>query len=65
MAVTFDPHPLSVIRPDMAPLLLTSMAHRLEIFEAEGIGGVLVIQFTSELAPSRRRGSPPGSWLTP
>ena len=50
VAVTFDPHPLSVIRPDMAPLLLTSMSHRLEIFEAEGIGGVLVIQFTSELA---------------
>jgi riboflavin kinase/FMN adenylyltransferase len=50
VAVTFDPHPLSVIRPDMAPLLLTSMSHRLEIFEAEGIGGVLIIQFTSELA---------------
>jgi riboflavin kinase/FMN adenylyltransferase len=50
VAVTFDPHPLSVIRPDMAPLLLTSMAHRLEIFEAEGMGGVLVIQFTPELA---------------
>jgi riboflavin kinase / FMN adenylyltransferase len=50
VAVTFDPHPLSVIRPDMAPLLLTSMAHRLEIFEAEGIGAVLVIQFTPELA---------------
>ena len=50
VAVTFDPHPLSVIRPDMAPLLLTSMSHRLEVFEAEGIGGVLVIQFTSELA---------------
>ena len=50
VAVTFDPHPLSVIRPDMAPLLLTSMAHRLEVFEGEGIGGVLVIQFTPELA---------------
>ena len=50
VAVTFDPHPLSVIRPDMAPLLLTSMAHRLELFEAEGIGGVLIIQFTPELS---------------
>lgn len=50
VAVTFDPHPLSVIRPDMAPPLLTSMAHRLELFEAEGIGGVLIIPFTSELA---------------
>lgn len=50
VAVTFDPHPLSVIRPDMAPLLLTSMAHRLELFESEGIGGVLIIQFTPELS---------------
>jgi riboflavin kinase / FMN adenylyltransferase len=50
VAVTFDPHPLSVIRPDMAPLLLTSMAHRLEIFADEGMGGVLVVQFTPELA---------------
>ncbi|HYN55606.1 MAG TPA: bifunctional riboflavin kinase/FAD synthetase, partial [Motilibacterales bacterium] len=50
VAVTFDPHPLSVIRPDMAPPLLTSMAHRLELFEEEGIGGVLIIQFTPELA---------------
>ena len=50
VVVTFDPHPLSVIRPDMAPLLLTSMTHRLEVFEAEGIGGVLVLQFSPELA---------------
>jgi riboflavin kinase/FMN adenylyltransferase len=50
VAITFDPHPLSVIRPDMAPALLTSIPHRLELFEAIGIGGVLVIQFTPELA---------------
>jgi riboflavin kinase/FMN adenylyltransferase len=50
VALTFEPHPLSVIRPDMAPPLLTSMAHRLEIFEGEGIGGVLIVRFTPELA---------------
>ena len=50
VVVTFDPHPLSVIRPDMAPLLLTSMDHRLEIFGAEGVKGALVIPFTAELA---------------
>ena len=50
VAVTFDPHPLSVIKPELAPLLLTSMPHRLELFEAVGMGGVLVIPFTSELA---------------
>ncbi len=50
VAVTFDPHPLAVIRPDIAPLLLTSMEHRFELFEREGLGGVLAIQFTPELA---------------
>ncbi len=50
VAVTFDPHPLSVIRPDMTPPLLTSMEHRLELFEAEGLEGVLIVQFTPELA---------------
>ncbi len=50
VAVTFDPHPMAIIRPDLAPLLLTSMAHRLELFEGLGMAGTLVIQFTAELA---------------
>lgn len=50
VAVTFDPHPLTVIRPPLAPLLLTSVAHRLELFEELGLGGVLVLPFTAELA---------------
>ncbi len=50
VALTFDPHPMAVIRPELAPPLLTSMPRRLELFEAEGIAGVLVVQFTEELA---------------
>jgi riboflavin kinase/FMN adenylyltransferase len=50
VVVTFDPHPLAVIRPDLAPAMLTSIAHRLELFAAAGIQGVLAIQFTPELA---------------
>lgn len=50
VAVTFDPHPMAVIRPDVAPLLLTSMAHRLELFAELGMAATLVIQFTPELA---------------
>lgn len=50
VAVTFDPHPLAVIRPDLAPALLTSIPHRLELFAEAGIQGVLAIQFTPELA---------------
>ncbi len=50
VALTFDPHPMAVIRPDLAPPLLTSLPRRLELFEAEGLAGVLVVQFTAELA---------------
>jgi riboflavin kinase/FMN adenylyltransferase len=50
VAVTFDPHPMAVIRPELAPPLLTSMDYRLELFEQVGMGGTLVIQFTPELA---------------
>lgn len=50
VAVTFDPHPMAVIRPDLAPPLLTSIPHRLELFADAGIQGVLAIQFTPALA---------------
>ena len=53
VVITFDPHPLVVIRPDIAPPMLTSIPHRLELFEAAGLAGVLVIQFTPELARER------------
>ncbi|MCU0284302.1 MAG: bifunctional riboflavin kinase/FMN adenylyltransferase, partial [Candidatus Nanopelagicales bacterium] len=50
VAVTFDPHPLSVIRPDVAPLLLTGLPHRLELLADAGIQGVLALRFTHEVA---------------
>lgn len=50
VAVTFDPHPMSIVRPGHAPALLTSVPQRLELFERAGIEGVLVIPFTAELA---------------
>lgn len=50
VAVTFEPHPLAVIRPDVAPLLLTSIPHRMELFAQASLAGVLAIQFTAALA---------------
>ncbi|MGB7980629.1 MAG: bifunctional riboflavin kinase/FAD synthetase [Candidatus Nanopelagicales bacterium] len=50
VALTFDPHPMAVIRPDLAPPLLTSMPRRLELFEQVGIGAALVVRFTETLA---------------
>ena len=50
MAMTFDPHPSRVVRPDKAPPLLMTKAQRLEAFERAGIGAVAVVRFTPELS---------------
>ncbi|WP_165242428.1 bifunctional riboflavin kinase/FAD synthetase [Corynebacterium lizhenjunii] len=48
--VTFDPHPVSIFLPSRAPLAVTTVDRRLELAEQLGIDGVLVIDFTRELA---------------
>jgi riboflavin kinase / FMN adenylyltransferase len=56
VAVTFWPHPMSVIRPDQAPPLLTSLEHRKELLRKAGVDEVVVVHFTAEVAswsPSR------------
>ena len=50
VAVTFWPHPMSVIRPDQAPLLLTSLERRTELLKAAGAAQVVVVEFTAEVA---------------
>jgi riboflavin kinase / FMN adenylyltransferase len=49
-ALTFDPHPLRILRPSAAPALLTSPAHKLLLLEQTGLGGCVVLPFTAELA---------------
>jgi riboflavin kinase/FMN adenylyltransferase len=48
--VTFDRNPLAVLRPDQAPPPLVSPAQKVELFEQAGIGAVLMLPFTEELA---------------
>ncbi len=50
VVVTFWPHPMSVIRPDQAPPLLTSLDRRVELLEAAGAAEVVVVPFTPEVA---------------
>jgi riboflavin kinase / FMN adenylyltransferase len=50
VAVTFWPHPMSVIRPDQAPLLLTSLDRRKELLRSAGVDEVVVVSFTAEVA---------------
>ncbi len=43
--VTFDNHPAAVVRPESAPMLLTTLDHRLELLAATGVDHVLVLEF--------------------
>jgi riboflavin kinase / FMN adenylyltransferase len=48
--LTFDPHPVSVIRPEAAPKLLTSFALKRELIEELGVAELVVIPFDSDFA---------------
>nr|WP_148220891.1 bifunctional riboflavin kinase/FAD synthetase [Xylanimonas cellulosilytica] len=50
VALTFDPHPAQVHRPDAAPELLTGLTDKLALMAETGLDGVLVVPYTLELA---------------
>lgn len=50
VALTFDPHPTSVVRPERTPLLITSLADRIRLLGAAGAQAVLVVRFTETIA---------------
>ncbi len=50
VAVTFDPHPIAVLRPEHAPPTLTTIETRVRLLEEAGADDVLVIPFSREIA---------------
>jgi riboflavin kinase/FMN adenylyltransferase len=48
--LTFEPHPLQVIRPEAAPKLLTSLEAKCELIEALGVHELVVIAFDEGFA---------------
>ena len=50
LVITFEPHPLTVLRPEGAPLRLTTPTQKLELLQSTGVDGVAVLSFDSELA---------------
>jgi riboflavin kinase/FMN adenylyltransferase len=50
VAVTFDPHPIAVLRPEHAPPTLTTIEARIELLQAAGVDDVLVVPFSREMA---------------
>ncbi|HSK37749.1 MAG TPA: riboflavin kinase, partial [Actinomycetota bacterium] len=49
-AVTFDRHPLAVLRPGTEPPLLTTLDRKVELLGQAGVTTVLVLEFTRELS---------------
>jgi riboflavin kinase / FMN adenylyltransferase len=48
--LTFEPHPLQVIRPEAAPKLLTALDRKIELLEAQGVSELVLIEFDSDFA---------------
>jgi riboflavin kinase/FMN adenylyltransferase len=45
VVLTFDPHPMRVLQPDKAPLLLTSTDHKLALIDKLGMNACLLLTF--------------------
>lgn len=50
VAVTFDPHPMAVLRPEHAPLALSDIDRRCHLLADAGVDDVFVIPFSREIA---------------
>lgn len=50
LAVTFEPHPTRILRPDVAPKLLSPLPVKLKLMEASGLDATLVMPFTRDLS---------------
>jgi riboflavin kinase/FMN adenylyltransferase len=50
LAITFDPHPVRVLRPESSLRLITPLNERLELLATTGIDATLVLPFTHELS---------------
>jgi riboflavin kinase/FMN adenylyltransferase len=50
VAVTFEPHPLRILRPDSAPKLVSPLEVKLRLLEQAGVDATLVLPFTRDLS---------------
>jgi riboflavin kinase/FMN adenylyltransferase len=55
IAITFDPHPVRVIRPESSQPLITPLDRKLELLASTGIDAVLVFPFTEEVSRTSAR----------
>jgi riboflavin kinase/FMN adenylyltransferase len=50
VVLTFDPHPIRILRPREAPPLITPMPYKLRLLEETGLDAVVILPFTRDLS---------------
>lgn len=55
IAITFDPHPTRVLRPESVAKLITPTPRKLELLAATGLDATLVLEFTQQLCHTSAR----------
>lgn len=50
VAITFDPHPMAVVRPDAQPAMISTIDQRVALLTQAGCDAVLVLPFTKEVS---------------
>lgn len=53
VVVTFNPHPMHVVRPGNAPRLITSTPHKIQLIKALGVSDLLMIPFDLAFAATQ------------
>jgi len=53
MVLTFEPNPLAILRPELAPAVLTEPAFKAQLIEALGADALLVVPFTQAFSRIR------------
>lgn len=55
VVITFEPHPLKVLAPEMRPPLLTTFAQKIKLINKLGIDNVICVDFTRSFAAQNHR----------
>ena len=50
LALTFEPHPVRILRPDVAPKLITPLPIKLQLLESAGLDAILALPFTRDFS---------------
>jgi riboflavin kinase/FMN adenylyltransferase len=55
LAITFDPHPVRILRPEISHSLITPLPRKLDLLASTGVDATIILPFSSELSRTSAR----------